>query len=176
MTVRRKMIRSLAKKVLMEHGVKDAPVPVERVAKAMGIVVERAEADDDISGFLYRGASAKPVIGVNGKHPFNRQTFTIAHELGHHLLHSTDDVHVDRKFRVILRNRESSEGTSVEEKEANLFAAEILMPAEFLEADLDAVDAVDLVEEGLITKLAQRYGVSAQAMTFRLAYLGYVQL
>jgi len=177
MMVRRKQVRAIAERLLAEYDVKQAPVPVEQIAKARGAVVHRTPADDDLSGFLYRKLSGRQaVIGVNAKHHPNRQVFTIAHELGHFLLHEADDVHVDRGFQVKLRSGASSEGTDIEEKEANLFAAELLMPKSFLEKDLAEIDEVDLVDEDQIAALAGKYGVSTQAMTFRLAYLGYVRL
>jgi len=177
MTVRRKQIRALADKILSQFRVDEAPVPIERIAQELGTTVQHAPAEDDLSGFLYRHRKSKTtIIGVNANHHPNRQMFTIAHELGHFLLHDVEDVHVDRGFCVQLRNRASSEGTSVEEKEANLFAAELLMPKTFLEQDLHDIDVVDLVDEDVIAALARRYFVSTQAMTFRLAYLGYVKL
>lgn len=173
--VRRKQIRQIVERLLADQGIMSAPIPIEKVAESHGPRVVRSPADDDLSGFIYRDAKNDvTVIGVNETHHPNRQAFTIAHELGHHLLHDLEDVHVDRGFSVKLRSRKASEGTSIEEKEANLFAAEILMPTEFLEKDLRDVEDVDLVDEGVIAALARRYRVSTQAMTFRLAYLGYI--
>jgi Zn-dependent peptidase ImmA (M78 family) len=83
---------------------------------------------------------------------------------------------VDRQFQVRLRNKASSEGTDLEEQEANLFAAELLIPSSFLEDDLDRVEFVDLEDEAVVSRLAKRYKVSTQAMTFRLHYLGYLKL
>ena len=177
MSVRRKLIRRTVERLLRESAVKQVPVPVEKIARSLGVRVERAGAEDDLSGFIFRDrASDKVVIGINANHHRNRQTFTMAHELGHYLLHDGEGVHVDRRFTVRLRNRASSEGTNAEEKEANLFAAELLMPATLLERDLSRIDVVDLHDESIIADLAERYGVSSQAMMFRLAYLGYVQL
>jgi Zn-dependent peptidase ImmA (M78 family) len=133
--------------------------------------------NDDLSGFLYQDQKSNiAIIGVNSNHPPNRKNFTIAHELGHYLLHDVDEIHVDRQFKVRLRSKASSEGFDVAEKEANLFAAELLMPAHLLEEDIEEVDVMDLDDESFIQEMANRYGVSAQAMTFRLAYLGHVQL
>lgn len=49
------------------------------------------------------------------------------------------------------------------------------MPASFLAKDIEEIRTFDLQDEGVIQKLAESYGVSEQAMTFRLAYLGYVE-
>lgn len=174
--VRRKHIRSLVERLLTEHRIRSAPVPVVDLASALGAKVKLEPAEDDLSGFLYRDRKRKlVVIGVNADHHPNRQNFTAAHELGHFLLHDFDNVHVDRQFKVWLRSEASSQGTDTEEKEANLFAAELLMPARFLERDIQQIGAFDLLDERIIAKLADEYGVSAQAMTFRLSYLGYVE-
>ena len=175
--VRRKHIRGLVERLLATHRICSAPVPGGEVASAFGIEIRLAPAEEDLSGFLYRTRkSERAIIGANAAHHPNRQTFTIAHELGHFLLHEFDEIHVDRRFKVWLRNDASSEGTDLEEKEANLFAAELLMPASFLAKDVEKIGAVDLFEPDVIEELAGRYGVSTQAMTFRLAYLGYIQL
>jgi Zn-dependent peptidase ImmA (M78 family) len=174
--VRRKHIRALAERLLTEHNVRTEPVDVAKLARAIGVKVQEQPAEDDLSGFLYRNHHQKTaVIGVNSTHHVNRRRFTTAHELGHYLLHDFDDVHVDRQFKVWLRSEASSQGTDLEEKEANLFAAEILMPASFIERDIQRISAFDLMDEDVIAKLAERYGVSTQAMTFRLGYLGHIE-
>jgi Zn-dependent peptidase ImmA (M78 family) len=174
--VRRKHIRSIVERLLTEHRVRSAPVAVVDLASALGVKVKLEPAAEDLSGFLYRDRNQKlAIIGVNADHHPNRQNFTAAHELGHFLLHDFSNVHVDRQFKVWLRSEASSQGTDTEEKEANLFAAELLMPARFLAKEIDQIGMFDLLDETVIGDLAERYGVSSQAMTFRLAYLGYVQ-
>jgi Zn-dependent peptidase ImmA (M78 family) len=176
MSVRRKLIRELSSDLLARHHIAHAPVNVEALAHLLHVDVRKSQVEGDISGFLYRDHDkSAAIIGVNSRHHHNRQRFTIAHELGHFLLHTNDKVHVDRGFEVRLRNEESSQGTNVDEKEANLFAAELLMPKEFIERDLQDIEAVDLMEERTIKSLAEKYQVSAHAFAFRLAYLGYVE-
>jgi Zn-dependent peptidase ImmA (M78 family) len=177
--VRRKHIRALVEGLLAEHHVRSGPVPVQAIAHALGIEVRHEPAAPDLAGFLVRDMRRKrTMIGVNKDHHANRQRFTIGHELGHFLLHEGEQIHVDREsaFRVKLRNDRSSDGVDVEEKEANLFAAELLMPARFLERDLTSKKAFSVLDENAISALAKKYEVSAQALTFRLAYLDYVQL
>ena len=174
--VRRKHIRTLVKHLLREHGARSAPVDVVRIAIALGVEVRETPAEDDLSGFLYRDRKRKrAVIGVNSDHHENRRNFTVAHELGHYLLHDFDDIHVDRHFKVWLRSEASSQGTDIEEKEANLFAAEILMPAHLVAKDVERIGTIDLLDEAVLQRLARKYRVSTQAMTFRLTYLGYVE-
>jgi Zn-dependent peptidase ImmA (M78 family) len=68
----------------------------------------------------------------------------------------------------------SSQGTDEFEREANLFAASLLMPERFLEHDLEDEDYVDLFDDEFLSELARKYGVSGQALTNRLNYLGYI--
>jgi len=183
MGVRRKYIRDVAQRVLDEHCPDCPPVNVAQIAKRLGIEVNFDSVDDDLSGFLYREPkSGRAVIGVNANHHPHRQTFTIAHELGHFLLHESETVHVDSKkdgYTLQLRNPTSATGTNISEREANLFAAEVLMPAKFLQKELRQknLDLLDDEEkaDSVLKSLAKRCGVSLQALTIRLHNLGYIK-
>jgi Zn-dependent peptidase ImmA (M78 family) len=174
MPIRRRKIESLIRELLEKHRVRDAPVPVERIAKIAGARIFYQSLEDDISGFLFRDAT-QAVIGVNTHHAPVRQNFTTAHELGHLLLHETTTLHVDHGFRVRLRDDVSSQGTDESEREANFFAASLLMPKEFLEADLAETHDVDLLDDSLLHELSRKYGVSSQALVNRLKNLGYIR-
>jgi Zn-dependent peptidase ImmA (M78 family) len=160
--------------LLEENGIKEAPVSVSQIAKAKGARIFVDALDGDLSGFLYRDKE-QAVIGVNTSHAPVRQTFTIAHELGHLLLHDQEQLHVDREFRVRLRSDVSSQGIDEAEQEANFFAASILMPREFIERDLADKEFMDLLDDDFLRELARKYGVSAQALAIRLKTLGYLQ-
>lgn len=186
MAVRRKHIRTLVEQLLGKHRIREAPVPVERIAEALGAEVRREEADNELCGFLLRDLKRRQaVIGVNSTHHENRQRFTIAHEIAHFLLHEGGRIHVDGVdcgYRLNFRDPESSTGNNEAEKEANYFAAELLMPKQFLEEDIKQVKdgIVDLLDEESLQRalkpLADRYEVSTQALTFRLANLGYIDI
>jgi Zn-dependent peptidase ImmA (M78 family) len=182
MPVRRKYIRSLVDKLLVTQRIQSAPVQVENIARALGADVVYQPADDDLSGFLFRDYKQRSaIIGVNAKHHPNRQRFTIAHEIGHFLLHEYEGFHFDgtnQGFQLRLRDEESSKGTDDDEREANLFAAELLMPKRFLETDIAKIVDLDLLDDDAdsLKTLAARYQVSAQALTYRLVNLDYVHL
>ncbi|MGH9720702.1 MAG: ImmA/IrrE family metallo-endopeptidase [Bryobacteraceae bacterium] len=59
---------------------------------------------------------------------------------------------------------------------ANWFAAELLMPARMLERDLRGKNLDLLADDDFLETLAGKYKVSIQALTFRLANLGYIEL
>lgn len=167
--VRYQKINRLADDLLSRHGIEIAPVPVDEVAEAHGIAISYKTLDDDLAGFLLRDERRK-VIGVNAAHSLQRQRFTIAHELGHALLHAGEPLHIDRDFRVNFRSPASTTATHVEEIEANTFAAALLMPSRMLRQDLEASD-IDIEDDEQVTRLARTYGVSRMAMTYRLINL-----
>ncbi len=157
--------REAAREVLKAHGVTSAPVPVERIARKLGVRVQYAPLDNDLSGMAHI-RDGVVIVGVNLLHAPNRQRFTLAHELGHVVLHRAileDNVHVDR---VLLRDRDSSAGLYREEIEANAFASELLMPTEFLDAILGGRQVV-LDDDEEISTLAKKFRVSESAMRFR---------
>lgn len=161
-------------KLLQEYKVQRPPVPVEAIARRLGAEIRYSPFEGDISGMVYRDKD-RTVIGVNSLHHANRQRFTIAHEIGHMLLHKGTEVHVDRTFRVNLRDDLSSQAVDREEIEANGFAAELLMPSHMLLEDLKGRE-IDFENEENIHRLASKYRVSPQAVTFRLMNLGVFSL
>jgi Zn-dependent peptidase ImmA (M78 family) len=175
MAIRRRKIEGLVEDLLATHKVKKAPVPVEKIVKAQGARIFYQSLEDDMSGFLFRDGS-QVVIGVNTHHAPVRQKFTTAHELGHLMLHDQEQLHVDHNFRVVrLRDGTSSEGIDEDEREANLFAATLLMPKAFLDKDLAGYDFFDLLDDRILVDVARKYGVSTQALVNRLKNLGYIE-
>jgi Zn-dependent peptidase ImmA (M78 family) len=173
MAIRRRRIESMIEELLAGYEITEAPVPVERIAKAKGARIFYQSLEDNVSGFLYRDKT-QAVIGVNTHHAPARQNFTTAHELGHFLLHDLEQLHIDHEFRVRLRDDVSSQGTDDDEREANFFAASLLMPRQFLEEDLADEDYVDLLDDDFLSDLARKYGVSSQALVNRLKNLDYI--
>ncbi len=142
---------------------------LNRVLKHFNIDKEKVELDDDISG-LFLSKDGQPYIRVNKNHDHKRQRFTIAHELGHFILHKDVSLFVDKSTRVFYRDLKSSTGEVLKEREANHFAASLLMPEHFIK---DEIDKIDNLQGELSDYLAPIFRVSSQAMSFRLANLGY---
>jgi Zn-dependent peptidase ImmA (M78 family) len=150
------------------------PVPVEAIATKLGAAVIYERLGADVSGLLVR-EEARVIIGVNEKHSLARQRFTIAHELGHLVLHGGRPLVVDAA-RINLRDTRSSLATDWEEIEANGFAAELIMPKPVvLRAVRQAANQGKVDFRRLRTDMAALFGVSAQAMEFRLSNLGLLQ-
>lgn len=164
-----------AQRVLEEAGLRKAPIRVEELPERFGIRVRSEPFDGDISGMLYRDADGKrAVIGVNAKHSSHRQRFTIAHELGHYLLHRGRPMIVDKTVRVNRRDQTSSMATDREEIEANAFAAELLMPRKLIDRESRKIlkEHPAISDETLVDSIADTFDVSPQAMEYRLVNLG----
>lgn len=164
---------SEAARLLQRAGVTGPPVAVDGLAKQAGAIIVAETLDPEVSGVLYRRPDAV-VIAVNRDHPSTRRRFTIAHELGHLVLHQGRPLIVDHvvRARINLRDHHSSLATDREEIEANRFAADLLMPADFVNDHLIKLLRSSPDEQRAIDALARRFGVSPQAMEFRLINLG----
>lgn len=154
--------REKAQNVLKLAGIAAAPVDINKVALALNIKVVPYDFPDKRRGMVYLDEKVK-VIGINKNNPLNLQRFTVAHELGHYI---NGHAHFNE---VYMENEKYKYADShfQQEREADMFAAEILMPKEFLISDLDEI--------GLdIKKLTEKYQVSEQAMHIRLSSLGLI--
>ncbi|MBX3512016.1 MAG: ImmA/IrrE family metallo-endopeptidase [Xanthobacteraceae bacterium] len=167
MAPRSSYARDAARRLIEDHQVKSAPVPVEKIAKALGVRVQYAPLDGDLSGMAFIKDSV-PIAGINSLHNPNRQRFTLAHELAHIRLHREElekQVHIDKGS--LRRDSMSAKGENDLEIEANAFASELLMPRELLNAALKG-RTVDLEDSKLIESLARHFRVSEAALKFRL--------
>lgn len=158
-----------AKAVLEKLLIKTSPIPIEKVARALGAQVRFSPFDDELSGMIHIKDSV-PIIGVNSLHHPNRQRFTIAHELGHLELHKeiiTSSIHVDKGFPALMRDATSAKGDERIEIEANQFAAELLMPKTMVEREL-AGKQFDMEDDASFEEIAKKFRVSKQALQLRI--------
>ena len=162
-------LEAKAENLLDNEGVLRNPVPIESLARRLGAELSFQPFDKDMSGMLYR-EGPRVVIGVNSAHAKTRQRFSIAHEIGHLLLHEGRPMFIDRDGRLDRRDEVSALGTDTEEIEANRFAAALLMPRPLL---AEAVGRLHRNGQAVSPEvLAKRFEVSVQAMEYRLINLG----
>jgi hypothetical protein len=137
-----------------------APVNVAAVARELGVSVFAADLGQGVSGVLKRDSqsgSSGYTIYVQKSHPLPRQRFTVAHELGHFVLHSSyfnPDVGIkdDEFYRALPGPLET---------QANQYAADLLMPWKLIN-QLQNAGSTDL------PSLANKLAVSRQALAIRL--------
>jgi Zn-dependent peptidase ImmA (M78 family) len=165
-------IEKITSKIINDLGIlTPRGINVEKIAKHLNVDVKAEDLDSDISG-LFVIKNNKPYIRYNSTECENRKRFTIAHELGHFILHSdSKPLFVDEK--IMYRNFDSSTGEIRKEREANAFAASLLMPRVFIQS---AINSAPKNTNDIVSYLADKFKVSEQAMNFRLANLGYVGL
>lgn len=154
-----------ARKLLEETGFTKPAIPVDKVAEMLGIAVRPWAFIDDVSAVLVR-SSRFTAIAVNKAHPETRRRFSIAHEIGHAVLGHAENLYIE--FAGPGPLQDPSPQRLEYEREANWFAADLLMPAETLREDYKRF-------KGDVARLAEYYEVSQQAMWVRLQALHLVK-
>jgi Zn-dependent peptidase ImmA (M78 family) len=147
----------LAEKVLKDNFVVDPPIHVDEIARNYGLDVREAdfeEFSDSVSGLINPD---ERVILLNSKDSTNRKIFTVAHELGHFLLHQTE-MHENDEYKILYRKPLGELNTDSVEKEANCFAAHLLVPKKILEKYKHLDTAT----------IAKIFAVSTEVIGFRL--------
>lgn len=148
-------------------------IDVNDIAIKLGIQVSEHDLGPNVSGVLYID-KGKGVIGYSKHESEVRRRFTIAHEIGHFILHRLDnELFVDKmEFKALYRDDKSSTGDIKQEREANAFAAALLMPKERVIEELNKM-IFDLADEkgDAIKKLSDTFKVSSQAMMYRISNL-----
>jgi Zn-dependent peptidase ImmA (M78 family) len=133
------------------------PVDVDRVARAAGITIRERSLESAVDGLLaYSRDKDRWAIITNSRYrDRHRRRFTIAHELGHFMLH---------RQLILAAGPEGITETPVMEWEASQYAAELLMPAE---------QALWMYRSGCVPyEIHNLFGVSMSAWYRRLADLG----
>lgn len=165
-------IDAKAEKILQQTKTLRVPVDVELVAHRLNLQIEPASLGESVSGLLVV-EKGQGVIGYNATQASVRQRFTIAHEIGHFVLHISDNpsaLFIDTQYIVYHRDARSSTGEDQREREANRFAAALLMPATSLYTEVQR-QTFDFGNDEMLTALASKFQVSTQAMSIRLSAL-----
>lgn len=150
------LIKKLVKSIIQDFEL-SYPLDIYKLCKKLNIDIYREDIDMDGCLICHNGKSA---IIVNKKYP-NREKFSIAHELGHFFIPG----HNELMFNCYDVG-DSSVITKVEnEREADEFASELLMPQSLIERY-----AIDLSFEQ-IKMVAQKFGTSLVSTAIRFIKL-----
>lgn len=150
-------IRHQAAQLLQRAGVTREPVSLRDIVSALNLELVHQTREPFSSEAALESLGDGHAIVLRGASDERRRRFTIAHEIGHFVLHP-ERVAPERGGSVNAAGR-------AQEREADQFAAELLMP-EALVRDAVGRQGVDL------QRLADRFEVSQQAMRTRLRSLG----
>lgn len=152
-----------ADKVLAENYLTEPPIDVYELAKNYGLEVVEVPfppEQDNISGFV----SADNGVGklyVNANEGPNRRRFTVAHELGHWKLHQ-EELQNNPQRSILFRIAIGQMNQDPIEKEANVFAANLLVPLNMLKKYKDSKTN---------SELAKLFNVSTDVIGYRLKLL-----
>lgn len=156
--------RNLRSEAYNVDGKMSLPIDVRAIADNMNIQIVEKELPSSVAGFILKEENDPfPVIYVNAQDGFQRQRFTIAHELGHYVQnrHSDEIAYVDN------RDELASSGTDPKERWCNAFAAELIMP--------ESVVKKYWAEGRKFEQIRKLLGVSKAALGNRLNFLGLIQ-
>lgn len=153
------LVREKVERILHDSFVTSPPVLPHKVAGSYGLKVifttVPPQNNQIVSGFYDVRSST---IYVNVEDPPDRQTFTIAHEFGHAVLHKDLYSTNPERYKVLLRGPLRAEKDPLEQ-EANTFAAHLLVPRMFL---------TKYYPSASIEELARLFIVSEEVIKFRL--------
>lgn len=159
-----KEIEQLFKQIEYKTGFVD----INKIATKLGIRVIEEDLPDNVSGVLDCRTKEETIVLLNKHHHENRKRFSLAHEMGHFVLHKMSGVHMDTK--IFLRSEAPILHGIKIEREANQFAAALLMP------ELQIRNAwknlpEDWFDENPLQLIAKEFKVSEGALFIRLKQL-----
>lgn len=168
MTIELDKARKAALKILNDSNLLEtAPIIPYEIVKNYGLQIVSAKFSDQykdiVSGFL--DFNQKKIF-INGEESVPRKTFTIAHELGHWILHKEIIKENSSLYSVLMRSNFNKEEHTNLEKEANFFAANLLLPEKLIRKYINISNS--------ILELSYIFGVSNEFMKNRLKFLGYI--
>lgn len=140
----------------------DPPVRLSELCHFLNVTVYEAESDNldgALLSYLEKEKIKKRIIMVSKHVSYTRKRFTVAHELGHLLLHHTP-------VNFLLNQGPISD--PAREAEANAFASELLMPIQAMRR----LAPLNPNPRGL----AATFAVSYESVCWRLKDLGLVDL
>jgi len=144
----------------------EPPADLARVANRLGIEVCEHEFVREIDGLYLRFPDAPAVIAINNSYAkqLARRRFTLAHEIGHHLLGRRTPPGSRLFFFDTLRT-----GRTIVERACDRFAALLLMPEDWVRR---YHEELSFNPQNRVRIMAERFGVSASALRRRLRELG----
>lgn len=150
--------KKAAEGLLEKFGYSKPPVNPVVIARELGVEVFFVTFDEDaknVSGFF---DAEENTIFVNEEEFPLRQTFTVAHELGHKIMHA--EWARSQDYRVLLRDQATYSDDPIE-KEANAFAAHLLVPRFMLDKYRHVAS---------VTELSDLFAVSIPVIQNRLKF------
>ncbi len=154
-----------AKKIIKDLNINTFPVDLKKITEHLNISLTYENFPYNISGMLVE-ENGQHFIALREEDHKVRQNFSWAHELGHFVLG-----HLNSSLNLFNNSKRAWRAQNIvgpEETAANQFAAELLMPENLVDEEIEANPNYS------IKSLAEKFEVSKFAMRYRLINLGYL--
>lgn len=157
------VIEQITSKLIDQYKIFQGYTRIVELANLLGMKVKPTLFNDDNVAGMLKFENNEINIYINEYQSVNRQRFTIAHEIGHYILHR--DLVANQKTSVFYRKDFNNFKDPIE-AQANRFAASILMPQDMVKGlyklQFDADSIANILK------------VSTTAMSFRIMELGLI--
>lgn len=151
-------VKEEATRLLARLKVQPPPVNLASICEKLDIGLARSPLGSRAAVLMNSPQMNSVLIMVNSDHRLCRQRFSIAHELGHYMLNHSC---------MAFSGGDGFMQFPEEEREANIFAAELLMPERYL-LHCWAVNKLNTYDVSLI------FNVSRQAATIAINHLYFI--
>lgn len=148
-----------ARSLLRELDIKTLPINPREIIKRLGIALHEVDAADRFDGCIMRVEEAAAIVLNASISSKERKSFTLAHELGHYKI-----PHHSKNIQCLREDIETFSTAKVMEKEANEFAAELLMPEAIIqplieesEIGFEAIKSLARQSETSLTSTSYRF-------------------
>lgn len=161
--------RLIAESILNDFGI-DEPnsISIEDIVYALDIPLQFRKLNGCDGRIIHDGN--RSIIVINDQIQYqSRRDFTIAHELGHYLMHRDSLIqHTDTMITMSWFDNTLKNKILIQEYEANTFAAEILLPTSIFKQEIEKKK----FSPELIKSVADKFKVSQSSIIFRFVDFG----
>ena len=167
-------IDNAVEKIFEECGITSYPINVFDIARKLNFDIRYVNfVGNKISGAMWDGKeeltigemTSKRFILVNKSDTPEQRAFTVAHELGHFMLHCDDGTNFYEKYHA------EQDEDKKKEDEADFFGINLLMPSWIIQAYIDRNK--DLPHQVLIKHICEDFLVEEAAVEKRFREIGY---
>ncbi len=158
-------IRHQANALRMSSGVAGiVMLPLNTIAEFLQFRIHLFQPQEDNQNVAGAIDYPRRIIFINALDGMNRQRFSIAHEFGHMLIHT--EYQDEPGWVYDFRSPDPTHKKQLREQEADLFAAELLMPVELVKQQV-------MLFAGNLSSVANEFQVSMESLRYRLDFLNH---
>ena len=153
--------RTVARKILKDCGIQKPPVDIRQIVSELGYTYIEVPTFPRNVGALFLEQNGEQYAAVNANHHSQQKRFSVAHEVGHiQMGHTLEYCDEPPSLDNPPTGKRHSEKERTFEREANIFAGELLVPLEMLKVEFKRRQDIDA--------LAEIFFVSAQVISIAI--------